>query len=102
MNETHVAHRLNDLEARMSALEALHAPPDVPPMPEAPRRYREAVWLIVALMVVPAQALGWTHVARWAERLCLRVGHRGVYVAARRGTAAQRAHAERMYGGSHV
>lgn len=99
MNDTLLVDRVRELEARLLALEALHAPEDVPPMPEAPRRYVEAAWLIVALIIVPAQAFGWTRVARWAGRLCLRVGNRGVYVAARRGTPAQRAYAARVYGG---
>lgn len=97
------AQQLHDLEQRVLALEAMHAAPEVPPMPEAPRRYREAVGLILMLVWLPAQTFGWTRVARWAGRLCLRVGNRGVYVAARRGTPAQRAHAERVFGATrHV
>lgn len=102
MNETLLADRVRELEARVDVLDALHAVPEIPPMPEAPRRHREAMWLIVLLVVVPAQAFGWTRVARWAGRLCVRVGNRGVYVAARRGTPAQRAHAARAFGGQHV
>jgi DNA transposition AAA+ family ATPase len=101
MTETQITDRLRELEGRIDALEALHAAP-IPPMPEAPRRYREAVGLILTLVWLPAQTFGWTRVARWAGRLCVRVGQRGVYVAARRGTPAQRAHAARVFGGSDV
>lgn len=102
MNETLLADRLRELEARVDALEALHEPEEVPPIPEAPRLYREAMFLVVLLLLVPAQLLGWTRVAAWANRLGVWIGIRGLRIAARRGTPAQRAHAARVYGGSHV
>lgn len=102
MNDMQVAQRVRELEARVDALEAMHAAPPNPPMPDAPRRYAEAAWLLVLLVQQPAVAFGWMRLAAWAERLGVRMLRRGIRIAARRGTAAQRAHAIRVFGGGHV
>lgn len=102
MNEMQLANRLHDLERRVLVLEAMHEPEEIPPMPAQPWLHREVMFLIVALVMVPAQLFGWERVAAWANRLTVRVGVRGLRVAARRGTPAQRAHAARVYGGGHV
>jgi hypothetical protein len=102
MNETQIADRLRELEARVNALEGPRAAWEIPPMPDAPRRYQEAVFLLVVLVLLPAHAFGCMRLAAWAERLGVRVFERGIKIAARRGTLAQRAHGARVFGGRHV